>query len=237
MPASKNPDPAQRAAELSALETRLGHQFSDSALLERALAHRSWCAEHPGYRSNERLEFLGDAVLGLVVATVAFARFTDFPEGKLSDLRKAVVNAESLAEVARRVELGRHLLLGRGEANAGGRDKKSILADAMEAVIGAVYLDGGIDAAHPFVERLFAEPLDRAAARLHRLDHKTVLQEIAAHRFDAAPSYVVHESGPDHDKRFVATVQLDGAAYGTGSGRTKKAAEQAAAATTLDMFD
>lgn len=237
MPASKKPDSARRAAELLVLEARLGHRFERPELLDRSLAHRSWCAEHHGYLSNERLEFLGDAVLGLVVATLAFEQFADFPEGKLSDLRKGVVNAEALAEVARSLDLGAHLLLGRGEAAGGGRNKTSILADAMEAVIGAIYIDAGLDAAAPFVERLFAEPMGRVAQRLHRLDHKTMLQEVAAHRFEVAPTYLVKESGPDHAKRFLATAFLHGVEYGSGSGRTKKAAEQAAAEATIDMLD
>lgn len=151
------------------------------------MAHRSWCAEHPGYRSNERLEFLGDAVLGMVVAGMVFQRYDDFPEGKLSDLRKGVVNAESLADVARKIGLGAFVLLGRGEAAAGGRDKTSILADAMEAAIGAVYVDGGIEPARELVEREFGGPLDSLVSRQGHLDYKTVLQEVVVRRFrDAA---------------------------------------------------
>ncbi len=207
----------------------MGHTFGDPALLERAMAHRSWCSEHGGQPSNERLEFLGDAVLGWVVADLAFRRHGDLPEGKLTDLRKSVVSERALAEVANELELGSHLLLGRGEDAAGGRRKDSILADALEAVVGAVYLDGGPTVVYELVERLLGERLDRAVERLDRLDHKTVLQELAARHHDAAPVYVLHEEGPDHAKRFFASVYVLGRLLGEGEGRSKKLAEQAAA--------
>lgn len=198
-------------------------------MLERALSHRSWCAEVGGRPSNERLEFLGDAVLGLVVAEVAFRRHDDLPEGKLTDLRKSVVNASALAEVAVEVGIGPCLRLGKGEDAAGGRSKPSILSDAFEAVLGAVYLDGGMDAAAALVERLFADRMVTAALRLDRLDHKTLLQELTARLHDTAPVYVLSDTGPDHDKRFFATVIVQGVAVGQGEGRSKKMAEQAAA--------
>lgn len=198
-------------------------------MLERALSHRSWCAEVGGRPSNERLEFLGDAVLGLVVAEVAFRRHDDLPEGKLTDLRKSVVNASALAEVAMEVGIGPCLRLGKGEDAAGGRSKPSILSDAFEAVLGAVYLDGGMDAAAALVERLFADRMVTAALRLDRLDHKTLLQELTARLHDTAPVYVLSDTGPDHDKRFFATVIVQGVAVGQGEGRSKKTAEQAAA--------
>lgn len=198
-------------------------------MLERALSHRSWCAEVGGRPSNERLEFLGDAVLGLVVAEVAYRRHDDLPEGKLTDLRKSVVNASALAEVAVEVGIGPCLRLGKGEDAAGGRSKPSILSDAFEAVLGAVYLDGGMDAAAALVERLFADRMVTAALRLDRLDHKTLLQELTARLHDTAPVYVLSDTGPDHDKRFFATVIVQGVAVGQGEGRSKKTAEQAAA--------
>lgn len=219
----------QGGTDLVRLSARLGHTFGDPALLERAMAHRSWCSEHGGQPSNERLEFLGDAVLGWVVADLAFRRHGDLPEGKLTDLRKSVVSERALAEVANELELGSHLLLGRGEDAAGGRRKDSILADALEAVIGAVYLDGGPTDAYELVERLLGERLDRAIERLDRLDHKTVLQELVARHHDAAPVYVLHEEGPDHAKRFFASVYVLGRLLGEGEGRSKKLAEQAAA--------
>ncbi|MEY4174183.1 MAG: ribonuclease [Actinomycetota bacterium] len=182
-----------------------------------------------GRPSNERLEFLGDAVLGLVVAEVAYRRHDDLPEGKLTDLRKSVVNASALAEVAVEVGIGPCLRLGKGEDAAGGRSKPSILSDAFEAVLGAVYLDGGMDAAAALVERLFVERMARAAQHLDRLDHKTLLQELTARLHDSAPVYVLSDTGPDHDKRFTARVIVQGVAVGQGEGRSKKTAEQAAA--------
>lgn len=182
-----------------------------------------------GLPSNERLEFLGDAVLGWVVADLAYRSHGDLTEGKLTDLRKSVVNASALAEVALSIELGPCLRLGKGEDAAGGRSKPSILSDAFEAVLGAVYLDGGAPAAFALVERLFADRMVAAAQRLDRLDFKTVLQELTARLHDTAPVYVISDTGPDHDKRFFATVIVAGETQGTGEGRSKKAAEQAAA--------
>ena len=179
--------------------------------------------------SNERLEFLGDAVLGWVVADLAYRRHDELTEGKLTDLRKSVVNASALAEVALEIGLGDCLLLGKGEDAAGGRTKPSILSDALEAVLGAVYLDGGTEAAFALIERLLAHRMGVAAQHLDRLDYKTVLQELTARLLDTAPVYVLSESGPDHDKRFVATVIVAGDKVGSGEGRSKKTAEQAAA--------
>lgn len=197
--------------------------------MRRALAHRSWCAEVGGEPSNERLEFLGDAVLGWVVASMAYREHTELAEGRLTDLRKSVVNAATLAQVAQEVDLGPCLLLGRGEDAAGGRTKPSILSDALEAVFGAVYLDGGTEAARSLIERLLGPRMKLAADRLDRLDYKTVLQELTARLFDTAPVYVLTEAGPDHQKSFSATVIVSGKSVGAGEGRSKKLAEQAAA--------
>lgn len=221
---------------LAALSDRIGHRFADVELLRRAMAHRSWCAEHPGNHSNERLEFLGDAVLGWMIADIAYREHADLPEGKLTDLRKSVVNASALAEVAASIDLGSCLLLGKGESAAGGRLKPSILSDALEAVIGAVYLDGGVVAAARLIEHLFTEPLRVAAQQLDRLDFKTLLQELTARLFDAAPVYVVSERGPDHQKIFTATVVVAGRAVGEGQGRSKKVAEQAAARSAHELL-
>jgi ribonuclease III len=215
--------------DLTGLSERLGYHFTDPALLRQALAHRSWCAESPGNESNERLEFLGDAVLGWVVADLAFRGYTHLAEGKLTDLRKAVVNSVALAQIADEVGIGPELLLGKGEAAAGGRNKPSILSDAIEAVIGAVYLDGGTDAAHHLITRLVGRRLDEAVDRLGGLDHKTSLQELAARLYDAAPVYVLREEGPDHAKRFFAEVIIGTTSWGSGEGRSKKQAEQGAA--------
>ena len=222
---------AQAEPDLVALSIRLGHTFSDPGLLRRAMAHRSWCAEAAGSEaSNERLEFLGDAVRGWVVADLAFRKFADLPEGKLTDLRKSVVNATALAETATSLDIGSCLLLGKGEDAAGGRFKPSILSDAFEAVLGAIYVDAGAEAAYGFVERAIGERLLQAVLQLDRLDYKTMLQEIAVRRFDAAPVYIISENGPDHAKEFFAAVLIGGVTYGQGQGRSKKLAEQAAAA-------
>ena len=182
-----------------------------------------------GRPSNERLEFLGDAVLGWVVADIAYRLHTDLTEGKLTDLRKSVVNASTLAEVAEEIGIGPCLLLGKGEDQAGGRTKPSILSDALEAVLGAVYLDGGTVEAFALIERLFGGRMTNAAQRLDRLDFKTVLQELTARLHDTAPAYVISDTGPDHQKHFFATVIVGGQAVGKGEGRSKKTAEQAAA--------
>jgi ribonuclease-3 len=193
------------------------------------MAHRSWCAETPGVKSNERLEFLGDAVLGLVVTDHIFRTYPELPEGELAKVRAAVVNAGALAELAAELDLGRALHLGKGEDASGGREKPSILADAMEAVIGAVYIDGGYDAARSLIMGLLGDRIEEAAAGPGGQDFKTLLQELAAQRFDQLPQYAVDDEGPDHAKRFFATVRIAGDVRGSGEGRSKKQAEQAAA--------
>ena len=213
---------------LAELAERIGHQFVDWGLLERSLAHRSWCAETPGAISNERLEFLGDAVLGWAIADIVYHRYP-VAEGQLTDLRKSVVNAIALAEVAQAVGLGQHVLLGRGEAAAGGSDKPSILSDAFEAVLGAVYLDGGADAAFAMVERLVVPRMPDSADAIGQFDQKTQLQELCAQRGRGAPVYEVSSHGPDHAKTFRARVLVDDEVLGAGTGRSKKAAEQLAA--------
>ena len=201
-----------------------------------ALTHRSWCAENPGEASNERLEFLGDAVLGLVVTDHIFTAHPEMPEGSLAKLRAAVVSAPTLAAVASELGVGEALRLGKGEDASGGRQKPSILADAMEAVIGAVYVDGGIEAARPLVLDLFS---DRIASEVAGpggpggADHKTQLQELAARRYETSPEYETLDEGPDHEKRFFATVRLAGEVVGRGEGTSKKLAEQAAAGAAL----
>lgn len=193
------------------------------------MAHRSWCAETPGESSNERLEFLGDAVLGLVVTDHLFRTYPFLPEGELAKVRASVVNSEALAEVAAELGLGEAILLGKGEDSSGGREKPSILADAMEAVIGAVYLDGGWGAAATLVMRLLGERVEEGAAGPGGQDFKTRLQELSARRFDQLPRYEVTDEGPDHAKRFFAVVTVGGVERGKGEGRSKKQAEQQAA--------
>ncbi len=214
---------------LGALEERLGYQFGDRALLAQATVHRSWSSEHAADPSNERLEFLGDAVLGLVVTNHAYRRFPSFTEGELAKIRAGVVNAVTLAEVATELSLGVALRVGRGEEQTGGRDKPSILADALEAIIGAVYLDGGMEPVSELVLRLLGDRIDRASTVPGRDDFKTRLQELAARGFDAVPRYDVTSDGPDHAKSFRATVSVGGIVRGRGQGRSKKEAEQDAA--------
>ena len=214
------------------LEAALGTAI-DADLLERALTHRSYAYENGGLPTNERLEFLGDAVLGLIVTDALYATHPDLPEGSLAKLRAGVVNTRALAEVARTLGLGRWLRLGRGEESTGGRDKNSILADTTEALIGAVYLDRGIATATEVVRRLF-DPLMAAAAREGAsLDWKTALQELSAEGGLGVPDYRIEESGPDHAKSFTADVVLAGEVRGSGAGRSKKQAEQQAAAAAF----
>jgi ribonuclease III len=203
-------------------------------LLALALTHRSWAYENGGVPTNERLEFLGDSVLGLVVTDELYRSQPGLPEGQLAKLRASVVNMTSLAGVARRLGdggIGPHLLLGRGEETTGGREKDSILADALEALIGAVHLGRGLEVAAALVHRLFDPLLVESSTRGAGLDWKTSLQELGAARGLGAPLYATTDAGPDHAKTFTAEVLLCGSVYGTGTGRTKKAAEQEAAET------
>ncbi len=214
----------------AALADRLGHTFDDISLLEHALAHRSWCGEQDGGApSNERLEFLGDAVLGLAVARYSYERYPYFPEGMLAKVRSAVVNARVLAQVAEDLGVGDELLLGKGEEASGGRKKASILADAFEAILGAVYLDAGWDAAEALILRELSEAIARAGAEPDDFDHKSRLQERSVRNGEGTPRYVVVGSGPDHDRSYVAEVFVAGTLVGEGAGRSKKDAEQAAA--------
>jgi ribonuclease-3 len=215
---------------LDELAGRLGVNIDDPEVLAPALVHRSWCAENPGHESNERLEFLGDAVLGLIITDHAFHAYTTLSEGELTDVRKAVVNAVTLAEVADELRLGDHLLLGKGEEQSGGREKPSILADALEAVLGAVYVSAGTEEAHDLVLRLLGARVAEAhAGGPGGQDYKSRLQELAARHFDEAPRYETLAEGPDHARRFHVTVAVAGVPRGTGEGRSKKQAEQVAA--------
>jgi ribonuclease-3 len=218
---------SDRAPLLSALGVTL-----DAELLTLSLTHRSYAYEHGGLPPNERLEFLGDAVLSIVVTDHLYREHPTLPEGQLAKLRASVVNMNALAGVARGLGeggLGAYLLLGRGEEMTGGRDKASILADGLEAVIGAVYLEHGLESARALVHRLFDRLLAEAPRRGAGLDWKTSLQELTAAAGLGVPEYLVEESGPDHRKEFTATVVVAGKSYGAGDGRTKKEAEQKAA--------
>ena len=200
-------------------------------LLTLALTHRSYAYENGNLPTNERLEFLGDSVLGIVITETLYAQYPDWPEGQLAKLRAAVVNAGALAEVARTLGLGDYLYLGRGEETTGGRDKSSILADTMEAVFGAVFLDSGIDAARGVIHGLFDPMIEKAAELGAGLDWKTSLQEVAAAAGLGLPEYRVTDVGPDHAKEFSAQAVIGGQVLGEGVGRSKKVAEQRAAAT------
>jgi ribonuclease III len=214
----------------------LSYTFSDPDLYRRSLAHRSWCAEH-GEESNERLEFLGDAVLGLAVTNHIYRTYPDLPEGDLAKLRASVVNAMSLAEVATEMGLGSQMLLGKGEDATGGREKASIVSDALEAVIGAVYLDGGWDAAEELVLRLLHDRIAEDSSGPGGGDYKTRLQELVARKYEQLPSYKVRGEGPDHAKSFVAEVFIAGISRGVGEGRSKKQAEQGAARMAWIAFE
>jgi len=209
----------------------LGAPLLEAGLLERALTHRSYAYEHGGLPTNERLEFLGDSVLGLVVTETLYDTHPELSEGRLAKLRAAVVNARALADVARTIGLGEHVKLGRGEEITGGRTKSSILSDTVEAVIGAVYLSGGFDEARVVVHRLFDPLMDAAAGLGAGLDWKTSLQELSAEHSLGVPEYVIAEDGPDHAKSFTAQVRVGEQLYGHGTGRSKKEAEQQAAET------
>lgn len=214
--------------DLAQLRDRIGVRTS-TEVLTQAVTHRSYAYENGDLPHNERLEFLGDAVLGLVATDELYRRHPDAPEGQLARLRAAVVNAGSLASAARGIGLGGFILLGIGERRTKGRDKPSILADTLEAVIGAVYVEEGLAAATALIHRLLDDFIDRAELLGAGLDWKTSLQELVARLELGTPTYQVSDEGPDHAKTFTAQVAVDGVVYGSGTGTSKKAAEAAAA--------
>lgn len=226
--------PFARQQELTELVNRLGLRAMPAAL-PLAMVHRSFSYENGRIPTNERLEFLGDSVLGLVVTDYLYSTFPDLPEGQLAKMRSAIVNAQSLATVARDLGVGLFLLLGRGEQTTGGREKASILADAMEAVIGAVYLEEGLDGARRFILGRFAGLIESVPQLGAGLDWKTSLQELAAQAGQGAPEYVVTGEGPDHARTFTARVRVGDQLYGEGHGMTKKQAEQEAAQTAFEQ--
>ena len=221
---------------MQGLEKKLNYTFRNPELLSEALNHSSYANEHRNdhVRSNERLEFLGDSVLGFVTAEYLFALHPDMPEGDLTRIRAALVCEESLHEVAQKLELGGYLKLGRGEENGGGRKRPSILADAMEAIFAAVYLDGGITEASALIHRVLLDVEREEVVQQRRQDYKTALQELVQRTPGHVITYqLVWETGPDHCRVFVMEVSVNGKAVGRGEGRSKKEAEQAAAAAAL----
>lgn len=219
------------------LEEHIGYRFRNITLLQNALTHSSYANErwHDGLMSNERLEFLGDSVLGMVVAEYLYTTFPDRPEGELTRMRADMVCEQALAVVADRISLGEHLLLGHGEEQGGGRKRPSILADAVESVIAACFLDGGMDAAKRFIKQYVL--CNVPVTRLHNVDYKTALQELVQKKKDQVLCYeLVGESGPDHDKRFTVAVYLNGEPVGKGIGSSKKRAEQEAAHGALETL-
>ena len=219
------------------LETAIGYRFSNITLLQNALTHSSYANErwHDGLRSNERLEFLGDSVLGMVVAEYLYQNFPDRPEGELTRMRADMVCEASLAEVAAKLDLGKHLLLGHGEEQGGGRTRASTLADAVESIIAAGFLDGGMAAAEGIIRRFVL--CNVPTGKLHNTDYKTSLQEQVQQKKNQVLTYtLVGESGPDHDKQFFVEVALNGQVIGKGSGSSKKRAEQDAARVAIESL-
>ena len=219
------------------LEAAIGYRFQNISLLQNALAHSSYANErwHNSLMSNERLEFLGDSILGMTVADYLYRNFPDRPEGELTRMRADMVCEKTLAAVANRIGLGEHLLLGHGEEQGGGRKRDSILADAVESVIAACYLDGGFGAAEAFIRSFIL--VDVPVKKLHNMDYKTTLQELVQKKKNQVIAYtLVSESGPDHDKKFEVEVSLNGEVVGKGSGRRKKKAEQEAARKALETL-
>jgi ribonuclease-3 len=219
------------------LEAAIGYRFSNITLVQNALTHSSYANErwHDSLRSNERLEFLGDSILGMVVAEHLYKNFPNRPEGELTRMRADMVCEQTLAAAANRIGLGTHLLLGHGEEQGGGRNRNSILADAMESVIAACFLDGGMDAALKVVQQFIL--VEVPVTKLHNADYKTKLQELVQQKKNQVLTYtLVGESGPDHDKQFAVEVRLNGNVVGSGTGSSKKRAEQKAAHTAIETL-
>ena len=219
------------------LEAAIGYRFHNISLLQNALTHSSYANErcHNRLMSNERLEFLGDSILGMTVAEHLYRNFPDRPEGELTRMRADMVCETTLASVAERIGLGQHLLLGHGEDRLGGRNRASILADAVESIIAASYLDGGVEAAVSFIRSFIL--CDVPVKKLHNVDYKTTLQELVQRKKDQVLSYALTgESGPDHDKSFTVEVSLNGTVVGSGVGRSKKRAEQDAARAAIEKL-
>ncbi|MGE5174266.1 MAG: ribonuclease III [Betaproteobacteria bacterium] len=224
-------------SHLPDIQQRIGHWFKNEELLERSLIHKSYANENRVPAHNERLEFLGDAVLGLIISEYLVINCPDSSEGDLSRLRAAVVSEPALANIAREIGLGGYILLGRGEEQTGGRNKDSLLANCLEALIASVYLDGGKDAAEAFIIRFFEEIVRKTCTSRGTLDYKTELQELCQERLKQLPEYrIVSETGPDHQKQFAVELSIKGGVYGRGVGKSKKEAEQKAAKEALEKL-
>lgn len=224
---------------LTDLQEAIGFTFKDDSLFREALVHRSYLHENPSFpsRDNQRLEFLGDALLDFVAGDYLYRRYPKMREGELTSLRAALVKEETLARFAQALDLGRYLYLGRGEEESGGRERPSLLADAFEALAGALHLDGGLKAAKRFILRFLEPETDRIIAQGEVRDYKSLFQEEAQRRFQATPLYrTIDERGPDHNKLFTVEVLIAEKVYGRGEGRTKQAAEQEAARQALEKI-
>ncbi len=222
------------------LENKIGFVFSKKELLTRALTHRSYLNENRGrgLRNNERLEFLGDAVLELVISSELYHKYPDKPEGDLTAIRSAVVRTESLAEESRRIGVGEHLLMSKGEEDSGGRDKDYLLANAFEALLGAIYLDKGIDECQKFIERTLLKKLEHIVDNDLFIDPKTKVQEVIQAQHKVTPVYeIIKEHGPDHDKYFTVRLKMGGKTVSTGFGPSKQKAEEDAAQKALDLIE
>jgi ribonuclease-3 len=223
---------ALSSKDLTALEHEIGHRFNEKSLLKKAVTHKSHAHENQTHSLsfNERLEFLGDSVLELIVSEYLYSNYKDFTEADLSRVKSYAVQEATLAETARRLNLGSYLLLGKGEEVTGGREKPSLLADAFEAVLAAIYLDGGYDKAQDFTLKYLGQKIDDFAQQNFIVDFKTKLQEVSQSQFGVLPNYITHkEEGPEHQKSFEVEVYVKEKLFGSGRGRTKKAAAQKAA--------
>lgn len=228
---------SERKKRLAAFQKAVAIRFRSPELLNLSFIHRSASNENAEKLNNERLEFLGDAILGAVTATLLFSRMKDKAEGDLAKVKSVVVSEESLAEIAFELGIDSLLVLGKGEESSGGRHKKAILADSLEALIGALYLDSGYGSAFDFVERIVSAEIDRVLQDRHRKDYKTLLQELSQRLYKTYPAYrLLRKSGPDHDRQFWMEVVVDGKSYGPGAGRNKKDAEQVAAKMAYEIL-
>ncbi|MCK8823946.1 ribonuclease III [Fuchsiella alkaliacetigena] len=227
-------------AKLTELQEKIKISFNDTSLLKKALTHKSFANENRELKlkDNERLEFLGDSVLDIIVSEYMFQEYPNYPEGELAKMRAVVVSAPILADKARYLDLGRYLLLGKGEEMTGGRDRSSILADAFEALVGSIYLDSGLEVVRRFVLSLLEQDVKEVEIGEHIQDYKTTLQELIQKSSNARPEYyVIAEEGPDHSKEFTVEVRFDGQLLGRGKGSSKKEAQQKAARDALENIE